>query len=229
MKALITLIFTISSFFSLAQSIKFNIQGTIKNTEHAKFAYLSTLSLQVPVSSDKIFMITPIKDGKFEFNGTFDLEGKDYQEACVFVDERSNISKEELESKFKQLIWITGRENNLRRLILEDIKFDVEERDQMKVSKIIEGGMLTRQLDMESKAVRAGNRKLQEFVKTYPDSPISLKAVETVTNLTVPSNKDRMESIYGTPLELYNLLSERLKKSKRGIDLKKDIVKKYKP
>ena len=73
MKALITLILTFNTFLTFAQNVKFNIEGRIEDTKNAKYAYLSTLSQQIPISSDKIFMITPIVDGKFGFQGVFDL------------------------------------------------------------------------------------------------------------------------------------------------------------
>ena len=127
MKALITLILTFNTFLTFAQNVKFNIEGRIEDTKNAKYAYLSTLSQQIPISSDKIFMITPIVDGKFGFQGVFDLDGKAYQQACVFVDERGNISKEELLSKFRQSVWLIGREENLRGIILEDLTLGIEE------------------------------------------------------------------------------------------------------
>ncbi|MET3115608.1 hypothetical protein AAKU52_003358 [Pedobacter sp. CG_S7] len=226
MKGLITLTILLISFSLSAQSVKFNLQGSVKDTKNAKFAFISTLSQQVTISSPKIFMVTPIVNGKFQFNDTFDLEGKQYQNACVFVDERGNISKEELAFKFKQLVWVTGRENHLRRIILENIKLDIEQRDQMITSKIVSGGTLTKQLDENNQAVRDKNRKLLEFIKKYPDSPVSLIAVKDNNSIFDPSNKEKYESNYGLPSELFILLSERLRKSKEGLKLIKEINKK---
>jgi|GEM_PF-1688131 len=224
MKTYTLLIFMLASVLLKDQNIHFNVRGIIKNTEHAKYAYLSTISLQDSSSRTKIFMVSPILNGKFEFHGTFDLGGKeDYQQACLFVNERGNISEEELASKFKQFIWVMGREKNLRNIILEDIKLDIQERDQMRVSKIVEGGMLTKQLGEKSEAVMGGDRKLLAFVKTYPDSPISLNAVQEVAKFYELPMKNRVESMWGSPAELFALLSERLKNSKKGIELKKRI------
>jgi len=219
----------LSSFRLSAQTVSFNIQGTLKNTETAKFAYVSTLSQQIPISSPKIFTVAPIVNGSFQLNGKLDLEGKPYQNACLFIDERGNISKEELASKFKELIWVTGRDSNLKEIIIEDMKIEVEERDKMNHSKIRNGGILTKQLEEKNLAIRQGNRKLLDFIKTHSDSPVSFVAVQENTSIFDSSRRDRYESRYGLPSELFMLLSERLKNSKAGLALKQEIDEKYKP
>ncbi len=216
-------VFLLLPFTLMAQSVKFNIQGTVKNTKGAKFAYLTTLSQQIPIASDKIFIVTPIINGKFEFKGTFDLEGRDLQHACVFVDERANISKEEVASKFRQLVWVTDRDNNLKHIFLENLKLDVQEYDQMKNATVVEGGTLTKELAGWNAAMRQGDKNLVEFVRKNPDSRVSFEGVESVTRPVNPSKKDFLESRWGSPKELYALLSERLKKSKKGIALKKKV------
>ncbi|WP_158797885.1 hypothetical protein [Pedobacter sp. L105] len=228
MKYFITLLFVFNTLILIAQPIKFNIQGEIKNTAHAKFAYLTTLSQQTTISSPKIFIVSPIINGEFSFKGTFNLEQNDYQQACVFVDERSNISKEEIASKFKELIWVTGREGNLRMIVLEDLTLKIEGQDQMKVSEITAGGKLTKQLDELHLAFVKGDKEFLVFIKKYPDSPISFDGVKSLTNMAQASNKDKIESRWGSPVEQYELLSNRLKKSGKGIILKKQIDEKYK-
>lgn len=223
------LIFTSFALLSTAKTIEYKIQGNVKDMTHARFAYLSTLSQNRTISSSKIFMVEPIINGEFSFNGSFDLEDKDFQDACVFIDERGNISKEELTSKFEQLIWVTGRDNNLRSIILEDLKLDIEDLNKVKISKVVSEGLLTKQSDEASKAVRAKNRKLLGFVKKHPDSPISFREVGEVTSLFELSRKERYESLWGSPIELYAVLSKRLQNSKRGIALKKEIYDKYNP
>lgn len=228
MKIIINFILAFSPLFLFAQTISFDINGVVNDTNHVKYAYLTTLSQQIPISSDKIFMSTPIIDGKFNFKGVFDLNGKDYQHACIFLDDRGNISKEEVKSKFKQLIWVAGREKNMRIIILENIDIKIAQKDQVINSEIISGGFFTIQKDKESIAVRNGNREMIEFIKKYSDSPVALEAVESITNLTIDSNKDKLESMLGTPSELYNLLSVKLRTSKRGLVLKKKIDEKKK-
>ncbi|AOM80116.1 DUF4369 domain-containing protein [Pedobacter steynii] len=213
----------ISSFTSLAQSIKFTIQGSLKDTKKAKFAYLTTLSHQVPISSDKLLMVTPIKDGKFNFRGTFELDNNTYQHAAVFIEERGNISKEELISKFGQLILITDREKNFKHIILEDIDLVIAEPDQMKTSRIASGGKQTRILYEWFAALRSKNGKLLDFVRKFPDAQMSLDAVAEASSGISPLNQDKLEAAFGSPKELYTLLSERLKKSEKGMALRKKI------
>jgi hypothetical protein len=223
MKWFVALIFTFNSFFLSAQVMKFRIQGTVQDTEHARFAYLSTSSHQINISSSKIFMVTPVVNGKFEFNGTFDLDGKYYQHACIIIDDRGTISKDELASRFRSLVWVVGRESNIKHIVLEDMKLDIEGRDQANTSKILEGGTLTRQFEEEGQAVRAGDRKLMGFVKKYRDSPIALDAVQQVSDMTTLANRDKLAALWGKPSELYVLLSDRLKNTKQGLSLKKEI------
>jgi hypothetical protein len=211
-----------------AQLIKFKIAGTVKNVTHAKFAYLSSFYQQVTVSSPKIFMVSPIINGKFEFSNTFDLEGKDFQHACVIVDERGNISKEELASRFKQQSWIAGREKFIRVVLLENLKLDIPERDQTRTATVVAGGRLTKQLDEMGLAMREGNKKLVSFVEKYPDSPVTLLAVEQCSD-TRGYNHDKLLKAWGSASELYSPLSERLKKTPRGIALKRDIEEQSKP
>ena len=222
----ILLVFVASS--ASAQITKFTIKGVIANTDSIKYAYLTTLSQQIPISDEKIFMVIPVVNGKFEFNGTFDLEGKDYQYASVFVEERGNISKEEALSKFRNLIWVTGLRKNARLLVLEDLTLSIDEYGKTIESKITEKGILTRQSDEVAEAIKARNRKMIDFVKKYSDSPVAFYQVEQITSLFDESSRDRMQSIWGSPLELFNELSPRLKNSKKGLELKKSIDDKVK-
>ncbi|ARS42596.1 hypothetical protein CA265_24205 [Sphingobacteriaceae bacterium GW460-11-11-14-LB5] len=217
----ILLVFMVSS--ASAQITKFTIKGVVANTDSIKYAYLTTISQQVPISNEKIFMVTPVVDGKFEFSGTFDLEGKDYQYASVFVEERGNISKEEALSKFRNLIWVTGRRRNARLLVLENLTLSIDEYGKTKESKVIDGGILTKQDDEYKMAIRAGGRQLISFIKKYPDSPISYYCVKETTSLFDAAHRDRFISLWGSPSELFNELSPKLKNSKRGIELKESI------
>jgi hypothetical protein len=204
----------------------YTIEGTVLDTDSAKFAYLTTMSQQLPISSDKVFSVVPIVNGKFQFDGTFDLENKKYQHACVFVDIRGNISKEETLSKFRRLIWITGKTKNIRNIVLENLHLEIPGYSNTINAKVTSGGILTKQSDESGTAVREG--KLAEFIGKYPDSPISFDQVVTVTALTDESNRDKSASLYGTPEELFKKLSLQQRKSKEGIKLKEKIdAKKY--
>lgn len=225
-------LFYVLMFFSCtvhAQTIKFTIKGTIANTDSIKYAYLTTLSQQIPISSDKIFMVVPVVNGKFEFKGDFDLKGEDFQFANVFVEERGNITKEEALSKFRRLIWVTGVRKNTRIIILENLTLLINAYGETKKAIISEGGVLTKQNDEIIAATRAGNREMIQFIKRHPNSRISFYEVKNFTSSYDAANKDKIESIWGSPSELFNALSAELKNSKKGIALKKRIDEKTKP
>ena len=231
MKYILSIILLISAYSCAAQKpsydnakshIKvFKIEGTVVDTDSASFAYLTTMSQQVPISSEKVFNVVPIVNGKFQFEGTFDLENKKYQYACVFVDIRGNISKEEALSKFRRLIWITGKTKNIRKIILEDLKLEIFNYSNTKDAIVTSGGILTKQSDESSLAVREG--KVSEFISKYPDSPVSFDQVVTITALTDEKNRDKSASLYGTPEDLFKILSLKQRTSKEGVELKKKI------
>jgi hypothetical protein len=206
-----------------AQTIKFHIKGNVEDTSGRKFAYLTTLSQRVPVSSDKVHIMSPVDQGTFEFEGEFDLRGKDYQYANIFILDRSNISKEEVASKFKNLIWVSGRDSNLVEIVLEDMMLQINKPNLIKNAQINSGGKYTNQLREKDVAMETGNKALLKFLKKYPDSPVSFEQVESIisTYLTVDeTRRQRLQSVWGSAQELYSLLSNRLKNSKRGISLK---------
>lgn len=223
MKRLITIVLLLCPVMLIAQEIKFHVQGLVQDTSHAKFAYLSTLTHRVDLASQKIFMVAPVVDGKFEFKGTFDLEGKDSQVACVFVDDRGNISKEELASKYKLLVWVADREENIRVITLENLSLAIQGRDEMKDAKVVKDGVLTKQLDEWTIAYRSKKAGMIGFIKKYPDSPKNLEYLRSLIDFATLPNADKLVAEYGRAEEMYPLLSERLKNSKRGIALGKKL------
>jgi len=207
-----------------AQLINFNIEGHVKNTKDAHFAYLTTKTQQLTIASDKIFMVTPIIDGKFVFKGTFELKkDKTFQNATIIIDKRGNITKAEAASKFDNFIWISDLTNNTRNILLENLKIDIDSISNTKNAKISSGGILTRQLDSLNLATRTGDRKMLKVIKQFPNSPLSIDKVKMYASSVTPENKDLVESSVGLPLELFNQLSPQLKMSKEGIALKKKI------
>jgi len=221
LKGILVLVLLLSNVRGIAQIKSFKISGIVHDVDSAKFAYLTTLSQQQTISSDKVFMVVPIVDGKFQFTGSLDLEQKKYQYACVFLDVRGNISKEETLSKFRRLIWITGKTKNIKKIIMEDLHLDITGYSKVIDAKVLAGGKLTKQSDETSLAIR--QRRLIDVIKKYPDSPVSFDQVSTVTSLTDQFNKDKSASLYGTPDELFEQLSLKQRTSKEGIALKKKI------
>lgn len=196
-----------------AQTTSYLIKGTVINDKTAKFAYL------VVAKNKEMFKVVPIKNNSFSFSGKTDLKGENLKPAVLFVDERGNITMDELYSKLKQGVWINGRKN-LRPVILEEVTFEIENSQLASKSKVTSGGILTKQWDESKPAVAQG--KSVEFIKKYPDSPVSLSMIDKMVQMNDAPSRGDMDK--KQPLKvLYSLLSERLKKSPNGIELKKSI------
>jgi hypothetical protein len=217
MKTLFTIIASLFYYTLSAQTINFTIDGNIENPLHAKYAYLSTLSQQIPISSDKIFIAVPVVNGKFEFKGSFNLEGKMMQQACIFFDDRANISKDELALKFKNLIWVTGREPHLLRIILENLSLQVKGRDENSIANVTNNGIYTKQYYEYILANKKGRKELVDFIKKYKNSPISLIALQSVYF------REEEQNSRETVSSLFNELTLPIKTSKEGQAMKKSL------
>lgn len=221
MKILFVILMGSLSFLVKAQSISFKIDGLVEDTKGAKFAYLSTLSQQIPISSDKLFLMVPVVDGKFEFKGSFDLEGKSIQWANIFFDERGNITNDELALKFKNLIWVSGRDPHLIKIVLEDLSLQVKSREETKMAVVTKDGTYTKQsYDLLEATRRRGKdaKELASFIKTYPNSPISLKALLSIS-FSSNEEKNNVEPI----ATLFKGLTKEIQMSKEGIAMKKEL------
>lgn len=211
-----TYFYPLSVLTANAQEITFKITGTIQNPGKAKYAYLTTLSQQIPISSDKVFIKAPIVNGKFEFNGSFDLLGKNLQQASVFVDERDNITKGEVALKFKNLIWVSGRDPHLLRVYLENLDFVSPAADNMLPPKII-SGRLTQDFYTFLEGIK-DRANIAAFIRKNPVSPVSLLALEHISFLREDDIKPR-DSV----AQLFYSLSPELKNSNEGKALKREL------
>ena len=220
MKILSTILICLLSMATNAQTIHFKIEGTVTDTTDVKFAYLSTLAKQISVSSDKLFLKVPIVDGKFAFDSHFDLEGKSMQQAFMFLDKRDNITQEEVALKLENIVWIIGFQPNFLRVILEDTRLQVENKQQLSTAVITGGGVYTNHLREWAAAIRKGRKALVEFIWTHTTSPVSLIAIHDMLppepGETVPQNE--------TSLALFNSLSPQIKASKDGQEIKKGLM-----
>ena len=207
-----------------AQTKNFNITGSLKNTENAKYAYLTTQLNQVTESSDQLFMVTEIKDGKFEFKSTIDLfPDKLYQAGCVFIHNRGNITKEEIASKINMKVFITGGDPNTKRIFIEDQDLLIENRNQVFAANITNGGDLSNQLSLLNKTTNIAD--LDDMVKKHPESPINLQVINKLASQVSPAEISNLK--IGNPTKLYFLLADSLQKSKQGLSLKKYLDEKY--
>ena len=101
---------------------------------------------------------------------------------------------------------------------------DIESQEKLVNATISSGGTLTNEL--QEKELAVSQRKIPDFVKKHPDSPVSLTALMTSIKF-YKLDIARAESRFGYPKELFALLSERLKLSKQGLLLKQEIAEVY--
>lgn len=216
MKILLRLFFLCLPFALNAQSIHYKIEGVVKEGGDAKYAYLAT-----PLDG-KLFKVVPIINNTFTFSGTDSIGGL-YVPTCLFIDSRGNITKEELKSKITQMVWYMGR-SRLKRILLEDVKFRIENKEIINAAKIIEGGKLTREWDEKNECVSKGDRSLIDFVQKHPDSPVSLIAVLEIAKFWKLPVKEKITNKWGTPNELFVLLSKDSQNSSMGLSIKQLIA-----
>ncbi|WP_025142038.1 hypothetical protein [Pedobacter jeongneungensis] len=201
-----------------AQTIKFTVEGIVQKPKNSKFAYL--VSLAPVAGKPDLFLVRPMEGNRFLLSATSDLEGNLLRDGFIFLDERGDITLEEVKSKIKQKLWFVGGSANLKTIYLEDIKLDIENPYNLQSAKIIEGGIYLQQLKDAMQALR--DRKLLTFVKQNADSPVALSEVGNFIRFAnIPGFFKAFD--FSSPMELYGALSNRLKNSKEGKAVKKKI------
>jgi hypothetical protein len=216
MKIKVLFFILISPLIINAQVVNYNIQGIIKESQNAKYAYLLGINRQ------DTYKITPIIDGKFSFIDTVDLKGVSfYRSAYLVLSDRANITREEVNSQVNQSI---GRSNMpppiLKKVVLEDAKLEIESPYKLNLAKVLSGGLLTKELE----ELDASKKDLKVFILKHPDSPLSISAVRNLYySFRVPVEIAILEEKMGSPKELFSLLSERWRLSKEGVELNKNI------
>lgn len=218
MKTKLIFFFLLFPVLSIAQTVKYNIQGTIENPENAKFAYL--------IIRGKKAFVEPVVDGKFAFKDTIALGPGFYRGGYLLLENRGNITAEEVYSKLSQQVWRMGVTPNLRNIALEETKFAIDAADKLLDAKVVQGGELTKQMEELAQAKKERNYKA--FVLKYPDSPVSISFISGIPHaFGIPMELAEIERRHGSPRELFPLLSERLRNSEKGLELKKVIDEAY--
>jgi hypothetical protein len=203
-----------------AQTVPFNVQGTIQQADKAKYAYLIG-------SSTDLFLVQSVRDAKFEFSGTYLPQGIFYPGVFIFLSEEGNYKIEELKAKSKIEAWVLGRTPEAKFLVLEDLKFDIAGKDKVNTATIIAGGVLNKQYEEMKQAKR--DRNIKRYILKYPDSPFNIGPIESIIRaMGLPGDLNEIERKWGgAAKDLYSLLSDRLKNSKEGIELKKRMDEAY--
>lgn len=201
-----------------AQTIKFTVEGIVQNPKNAKFAYLVS---DAPVAGKTdLFLVSPMEGNHFQLSATSDLEGKLLREGFIFVDERGDITLAEVKAKIKQKVWYVGGSANLKKIFLEDVKLDIENPYNLAPAKIISGGIYLQQTSDATKALK--ERKFLNFIKQNADSPVALVELGNfVRYISIPGFFKEFD--FGSPVELYGALSNRLQQTNEGKTIKKKI------
>lgn len=203
-----------------AQTIKFTVEGLVQKPRNAKFVYLVS---ETPVAGKTdLFLVKPMEDGVFKIPVVCSLEGQLLRRGFIFLDERGDITLDQVKSKIKQKVWFVGGSANLKSIYLEDIKLDIENPFNLSSAKIISGGVYLQQSNDAMEAFK--DKKLLDFIQKNADSPISLMQLSNLMPLFYGlSRSSGMGPDFGSPVELYGALSKRLKESKDGVAIKKKI------
>ncbi len=210
MKHLIFFVFAFIPMILSAQTVDFSIEG-VGNPGNAKYAYLY-------MSKDRLEK-TEFKEGRFKIEGKINLNGQFYRTGLLFLDERNDISFEEVESKLKEHVWLPGRDQFIKSIVLEEIKIEITEPDKLSDVNFTKG-VLTQKMVESRIAAKEGNPI--NFIRKYPDSPVGLYTVSSLVPFyELPGGKARER--WGSISEMYDQLSERLKNSEQGVALKKKI------
>jgi hypothetical protein len=201
-----------------AQTIKFTIEGVVQNPKNAKFAYLVS---NAPVAGKPdLFLVRTMEGNHFKLSATSNLEGALLREGFIFIDERGDITLAEVKAKIKQRVWFVGGSANLKKLFLEDVKLDIENPYNLEPAKIVSGGIYLQQSQDALKAF--GERKLLDFIKENADSPVALMEVSRSLGY-IRLSKLVAAPNFGSPVEMYGALSNRLKQTKEGKAIKKRL------
>ncbi|MGM9476843.1 hypothetical protein ACS5PU_10440 [Pedobacter sp. GSP4] len=220
MRFIIIILFLFPAFLS-AQVITFKIEGSIIDSTNAKYAYLVG-----PSKKDTLFKNVKIVEGSFLFNDSCDLDKEFFRYGFIFFDDRPNVSLAEIASKLKTRIWLVGASNELRYIVLEDIKLSFQKAADAKNAKIMKDGIFAKQIEELNKMRKSYTTS--EFIKQHPDSPVSLYClIGNVNFYEAPVEKSALEEMWGNPKELFEILSDRLKNSVLGKELKLKIAKYY--
>ncbi|WP_316768996.1 hypothetical protein [Pedobacter frigiditerrae] len=207
------ILISIIALASSAQTIKYNVRGNIAKVGLNSYAYLIIHAKPFKLMS------VPIKNGIFEFNGEMALDSNLYHTASIFVDVSNKITVAEVQEKYNKKEFRFGVDG-LNFMVLETIELSIDTGAKMSQAKIVAGGVLTKE-HQEFRKIYNNPELTLAFIKSHPDSPIPLSLFSSFININhmVFSNQSD-ESKKFQLNKMYDLFSDRLKKTKKGKDIK---------
>ena len=197
------------------QVVSYHIKVVIGPNVKAKYAYLAMPKNLSSTQDTGKFLIVPVKDGTAEFKGKVDLGDDILKTPYIFVDDRANITMPETISKIRERIWSVKVKN----IVLEDIALEIKNLDSVKSARITSGGKLTKEMEEYYQLLNDG--KEISFFKKYPNSLMSLLQLHYVVMMYELPLRPRLEAQGRDPRVYYQLLSDRLRSTRQGVELKK--------
>jgi|GEM_PF-1826751 len=191
------------SFTLNGQIRNYNIEGEITSPEGRRYAYIFIKEIY---EDPPRLICKPILNRKFDITGDIDLKGKLMGTALLFLDTVSNLTADSFSSRLK------NGYRNYRPIILEDMVVKIGDINNVDLA-IIDGGDLSRDWDKLFEATASG--KYEEFIMQNPDSPASLYLIRTLYNIDSKTSIPMPLNF----LRLFKSLSERIRRSKEGMDL----------
>ncbi|MBO9676339.1 MAG: hypothetical protein J7577_23055 [Sphingobacteriaceae bacterium] len=211
-KILLLLLLPIMTF---GQVVNYHIKVLLAPEVQSKYAYLAMPKNLSSTQDTGKFTMVPIKDSRAEFKGTVQLGDDILKTAYIFVDDRSNITMPETISKIRERIWSI----KARHIVVEDITLNIKNQDSVGYANIASDGKLTKEMEEYYQMLDKDNEV--GFFKKYPDSPMSLLQLKAVVMMYELPLRPRLEAMGRDPRAYYQLLSERLRSTRQGVELKK--------
>ncbi|WP_412467235.1 hypothetical protein [Pedobacter sp. KLB.chiD] len=218
MKILVFLAMLFWSTGLFAQWFTFEVKGHIDDAEKAKYAYLYS------AGNRNIFLKVPLVGGNFKFSSTANLDGSLLRWAVIFVETRDNVTAAEVKKNLDSKTWRLGGTPKIKSIILENVDLDITKGSQINYAKIAGGGTFNKQLEELGSNGNVDKINLFDFIRKYPNSPVSLLKLQGLVNFLKVLPAAKFEQIYGgSPQQMYAMLSDRLKQSKEGKLIKTKI------
>jgi hypothetical protein len=193
----------------VAQKSSYLIKGSFDKEQENKFVYLSIQKID---DRQEELIIVPIMDNHFSIRKEIDKKGRLFVSAFIFLDKNDKITIQEV----KELKQDPDFYINQKVLVVLEDSIDIDFKFPLYQS-VVKGGKLSEENIIFQKALKEG--AYLEFIKDHPDSPFSLSGLRAIDRVAKYSNKLQEIDI----VELYNGLSDRIKKSFEG----KEFAKKY--
>jgi len=194
----ILLFLTILNVYDLhAQIVNCMVTGSFESPTEYKYAYIC-------VPKDRTIILAKIKDDKFVLSVPVPKE----TEICFLTLDFDSTKT------YESLMKVSKRKLKPKMMAIENAHITIS---QSLAESKVSGGADNKQVEDLENSIKA--KDFKGFINRYSDSKLSITLLRTYVELkkVLPGYED------GDPRALYNMLSDRLKKSKEGIKVFNDL------